>query len=102
MKFKTVIGKTVELTLERKQHILEEHPELKDHFDKLEQVLLKPEEIRISRTDANVLLFYRYFVKIKSGIYITVVAKFNDRNFILTAHMTDKIKMGEKYEIQKK
>lgn len=26
----------------------------------------------------------------------------NDRNFILTTYMTDKIKMGEKYEIQKK
>jgi len=101
VKFKTVIGKTVELTEERKDHLLEEHPELLEHFGKLKGVLLNPDEIRISKTDPQVLLFYCYFAKIKSGLYITVVIKINKRNFILTAHMTDKVKMGEKYEIQK-
>lgn len=102
MKFKTSIGNTVELTLERRQHILEEHPELEEHFDKLRRVLLKPDEVRVSKTDPKVLLFYRYFAKIKSGLFIAVVIKTNERNFILTAHMTDKIKMGEKYETPKK
>lgn len=102
MKFKTAIGKAVALTEERKLHIIQKHPELADHFDKLKQVLLKPDEIRISKTDQKVLLFYKYFAKIKSGIYITVIAKFNLRNFILTAHTTDVIKMGDKYEIPKK
>lgn len=98
MKFKTAINKIVELTDERKVHIIEEHPELLDHFGKLKRVLLNPDEIRISKTDQQVLLFYRYFAKIKSGLYIAVVVKINERNFILTAHMTDRIKMGEKYE----
>lgn len=101
MKFRTAIDITVELTEERKGHILEEHPELLDHFDKLKKVLLNPDEIRTSKTDQQVLLFYHYFAKIKSGLYIVVVIKTNERNFILTAHMTDKVKIGEKYEIQK-
>lgn len=102
MKYKTVIGRIVELTDERKQHIIQEHPELEDYLSKIKGVLIKPDEIRKSKTDHKVLLFYRFFAKIKSGLYITVVIKINQRNFILTTHMTDRIKMGEKYEIPEK
>ena len=31
-----------------------------------------------------------------SGKYITIVAKFNKTNFILTSYITDKIKTGNK------
>jgi len=98
MKFKTVIGKTVELTAERKNYILAKHPELKPHFNKIRNVLIKPDEIRRSKRNQQVLLFYKYFAKILGGKYIVVVTKFDTRNFVITAHITDKIKIGKKYE----
>lgn len=75
MKFKTSISKTVELAEERKAHITAEHPELEDHFKRLRIALLKPDQIRISKIDPSVLLFYKYFDKIKQGLYIAVAVK---------------------------
>ena len=98
MKYKTILGKAVELTQERKKYFLDKHPELKPHFSKIKIVLEKPDEIRVSKQDDLVLLFYRHFDKILSGKYVVVVIKINARNFIVTAHITDKIKAGKKYE----
>lgn len=92
----------IELTSERKLHIATAHPELKNHFTKFTQVLKNPDEIRRSRLDKNVLLFYKYFDSIKSGKYISVAVKTNNRNFILTAYITDRIRIGERYETEKK
>lgn len=98
MTFKTILNKTVELTEERKSYFLIKHPELKPHFIKIKIVLTKPDEIRISKRDKQALLFHKHFANILNGKYIVVVTKFNSRNFIITAHITDKIKIGEKYE----
>lgn len=97
MKFKTVLDKTLELTKERKNYFLTKHPELKPYFAKIKSVLLEPNEIRRSKRNRKVLLFYKYFGTILKGKYIVVVAKLNKRNFILTGYVTDKIKIGEKY-----
>jgi len=97
--FDSLILGSIELTNERKLHILTVHPELKLHLEKLSLVLLNPDEIKRSRFDKNVLLFYKFFAKIKSGKYINVTVKtVNERNFILTAYITDKIRAGVKYE----
>ena len=93
----SVLG-NVELTTERKAHVLKAHPELKPHLKKLSKVLSDPDEIRISRLDKNVLLFYKFFAKVKSGKYINVTVKTGDRNYILTAYITDRIRAGEKYD----
>lgn len=98
MLYKTILGKTAQLTEERKGHILAKHPELKPYFVKIKSVLLKPEEIRKSKRDRQVLLFYRHFAKILGGKYIVVLARFNERNFILTSYITDKIMAGDHYE----
>lgn len=98
MKYKTSINRIAELTPERKAHILSEHPDLEEYFKKVKPVLLDPDEIRISKTDSTVLLFYKFFAKIKDGLYIAVVMKINHRNFILTAYLTDRIIMGDLYE----
>jgi len=98
MKYKTSIGKIVELTAERKGHIVDKHPELRPYFSKIKKVLLEPTEIRISKLDKHVLLIYGHFDNILGGKYLVTVVKINNRNFIITAHITDKIKAGEKYE----
>jgi len=96
------LGK-IELTSERKHHILIFHPELKTHLEKITMVLSEPDEIRYSRLDENVLLFYKFFDKVKDGKYISVTVKTGKkRNFILTAYITDIIRAGEEYETEKK
>lgn len=69
MKYKSILGNDFELTSERKEHILTFHPDLKPYFSKLRNVFTRPEEIRISKSDPQVLLFYKYFDKIKGGKY---------------------------------
>ncbi len=98
MKYKTTIGVSVELTSERRKHILSKHPELLGHVSKIKKVLSNPDEIRVSKLDNQVLLFYKYFDKILEGKHIVVTIKTNERSFVLTVYITDKIKAGEKYE----
>lgn len=92
----------VELTDERKSHIVATHPEMKVHLQKLSDVLMNPDVIRRSRFDKNVLLFYKYFAKIRDGKYLNVTVKTGERNFVLTAYITDKVRAGEPYEAEKK
>ena len=93
--FKSINGRIVELTEERKKHIFEFHPELELYFAKVAETLKNPDEIRKSKHDREVLLFYKYFSKIKSGKYLVVVVKINQRNFILTCYLTDKALTGQ-------
>jgi hypothetical protein len=94
MKFKSKIGKVIELTPERKTHIIEFHPDVKIYLSKIPEILKNPDQIRKSRHDPEVLLFYKYFDNIKK--HLVAVVKVNKRNFILTCYLTDKIKTGEK------
>lgn len=95
--FQTIIGE-VELTPERKSHIILKHPELKLHIGKISRVLSSPDTIKRSKFDPDALLFYKYFDKIKGGKYINVTVKKSERSFILTAYITDRIRAGESYE----
>ncbi len=97
MKYKTTLGKTIELTIERKKHILLYHPDLKPYFPKIKEVLLTPSDLRISKSDPEVLLFYKYFDKIMEGKYILVAVKLGERSFILTSYLTNRMLSGEKY-----
>lgn len=102
MLYKSALGKDFILTIERKKHVLIYHPDLNSHFLKLKDVFLEPDEIRISKSDPTVLLFYKYFAKIKSGKYIVGVVKINHRAFVLTAYLSSKKLSGEKYDYKKK
>ena len=68
------------------------HPTLKGKEDAVKQVLCDPDEIRVSKKDSAVLLFYRRIEK----RYLCVVVRFlKKRGFIITAYWTEKIKEGE-------
>lgn len=61
------------------------------------QGLQAPEEVRVSRSDDDVKLFYRYFARtLVGGKWLCVVVKYltNDA-FVITAYLTDKLKAGE-------
>ncbi len=62
----------------------------------LKEVLEKPEDIRYSNYNHNVLLFYLYFGNIEDGKYIVAVVDKIAKE-VRTAYLTHKIKTGEKY-----
>ena len=101
MVYKSILGKKIELTTERKSHISTKHPEIKPHLGKISEVLSAPDTIRRSKFDKEALLFYKYFDTIRKGKYINITVKMGERNFILTAYITDKIRAGEIYEPEK-
>lgn len=102
-RYKSKIGRIVELTQERKEHILEFHPDVESYLMKIPSTLESPDKIRRSRHNPEVLLFYKYFPEIRRGKYFVAVAKVNERSFILTCYLTDKIMTGETiYEKNKK
>lgn len=67
---------------------------MKSNEKTVQKTLVDPTQIRRSRKDANVLLFYR---KDKPDRWICAVAKKLDENhgFLITTYPTDAIKEGE-------
>ncbi len=98
VKYKSKLGKEIELTDERLEHILAFHPEIAEHLDKFSGVLLNPNEIRISPTDKKVLLFHKRFGNIEAGKYLRIAVETNERWFILTVYLTNRL-VGEVYDL---
>lgn len=70
------------------------HPVMKGHEKEVKNTLQDPEEIRRSKTDASVYLFYKTQRK---GRWVCAVSKLRNREgFLVTAYPTDSIKVGEK------
>jgi len=68
------------------------HPTIKGKETEIKQVLCNPDEIRVSKKDKTVLLFYKRIAR----FYLCVVVRFfKKRGFIVTAYWTKKIKEGE-------
>lgn len=68
------------------------HPTVKGKEAEVKSALSDPDEIRVSKKDKSVLLFYK-----KTGKrYLCVVTRFlKKRGFIVTVYWTEKIKEGE-------
>lgn len=67
------------------------HPTLKGRESEVKRVLCDPDEIRVSKRDRTVLLFYR---KIEKRHLCVVVRFLKNKGFIITAYWTDRIKEG--------
>jgi hypothetical protein len=73
--------------------ITEKHPAMAGREADVVEILRSPEEVRVSRVDPNVHLFYRLE---KPGRWICAVAKrTNGDGFLITTYPTDAIKEGE-------
>lgn len=69
-------GHSVRLTDERLAHILE-HAEMAGMEDEFERVLQTPSEVRLSRSDDNVRLFYEFYTRTRvGGKWLCVVVKY--------------------------
>src|SRR5512145_776578 len=90
-------GRSVRLTDERTTHILQ-HPEMVGMEAEIVQALRSPLEVRISRSDKTVQLFYEYYAYTRvGGKWLCVVVKYrsDDDGFVITAYLTDRLKEGE-------
>ena len=89
-------GHSVRLTDERLAHILE-HAEMVGMEDELERVLETPSEVRRSRSDDDVKLFYEFYARTQvGGKWFCVVVKYlPDDAFVITAYLTNTVKAGE-------
>jgi hypothetical protein len=93
--FESALRKVVELTDERREHIALYHADLVPFLERLGSVLTKPDEMRRSRDDPEVILFYKHFPDILGGKYIVVAVKVGEeRSFVLTAYLTKSIRTG--------
>jgi hypothetical protein len=68
------------------------HPSIKGKEKYVKETLFFPDEIRVSKKDQDVYLFYKKY----RDKFLCIVAKIHkDRGFIITAYYTRKIKEGE-------
>lgn len=89
-------GRSVRLTDERLAHILL-HQEMVGMEAEIERVVQAPIEVRVSRSDSTVQLYYEFYAKtLVGGKWLCVVVKcVGDDVFVVTAYLTDRIKPGE-------
>lgn len=69
------------------------HPVMRGRELSVRMTLEGPDEVRQSRSDPTVLLFYRMD---GTRRWVCAVAKWGDPGFLITAYLTDAIKEGEK------
>ncbi|MBI4159735.1 hypothetical protein HY504_01080 [Candidatus Wolfebacteria bacterium] len=89
-KFESPFG-AVELTEERKRHILVFHPEVRRYKNHFPNTLAHPQFIRRSKYDPAVYILYGL---VPAKKYLAIVVKTNNRNFILTAYLTKILKQS--------
>jgi len=86
----------VRLTEERLAHILG-HPEMSEMESAIAETLQYPETVIQSRSDEQARLYYRLYPETEVGEkFVCVVVKAREGDaFVLTAYLTDKLKLGE-------
>ena len=89
----TPLGVVVRTTVAYRARVVAKHPDIADKLEDVKAALRCPEQVRQSRRDATVLVFYRPGHR----HWVAVVAKRADGSgFLVTAYQTDAIKEGEK------
>lgn len=92
----TPLGIEVRTTPDYWQEIVEnKHPIMEGKASLVEATLETPREIRRSRSDENVYLYYRPEPETPYSICV-VVKHLNGEGFIVTAYRTDRIKEGDR------
>jgi hypothetical protein len=89
----TPLGFIVRTTHQYWPRLLAKHPDLASRVLALQHALASPDEVRRSRRDPHVLLFYR-----RDDPYwlVAVVRRLNGDGFLITAYRTDTIKEGKR------
>ena len=91
----TPLGFEVRVSVSYWATIVTKHPDLADRVAAVETALREPEEVRRSRRDGAVYLFYRSDER--RGRWVVAVTKREGADaFLITAYRTDAIKEGER------
>jgi|SRR6266436_602082 len=69
------------------------HPVMAGQEALVKEVLRRPDEVRLSRTDSSVFLFYKLQRERRWACAVT--KRLNGEGFLITAYPTDAIKEGE-------
>ena len=91
-----ILGNNIRLTHERFDHIAERE-EMRGQANKIEETLLSPDIVKVSKYDPDVLLYYKLYENTPvTKKFLVVIAKAGETDsFILSSFFTDKIKEGE-------
>lgn len=90
-KVKTPLGVEIGTTLDYWIYLTTiKHPVMKDKEEIVKMVLQYPDEIRQSKTDREVFLYYKKYDR----LYCVVVKHAEMEGFLITAYPADKIKEG--------
>jgi hypothetical protein len=89
----------VELTDERRQHIVEQHPELAPFLDEvLGQTLVTPDLVVRSSRIPSANLFSRWYNELRDGKHVVAVVVSDgspvQRHWIITAYLASKLRRG--------
>lgn len=79
----------VECTDERYAHVLNGHDDFAPaYWGRVAETLLDPDQVRFSKRDVEVILFFRWYSDV--GRHVTVVVNIGDgvRQWVMTAYFT--------------
>ena len=89
----SMLGTRIHLTHEYWEIVAtKKHPSVARLLNDAKLALIDPFEVRRSRQDQTVFLYYR---KLNAKFICTVAKHLNDDGFIVTVYITEKIKRGE-------
>jgi hypothetical protein len=89
----TILGKRIRTAKEYWEKLVtNEHPRMLGREKEVQEALEKPDEVRRSRVDPDVCLYY----KRKRAHHICIVVRhLDDEGFLITAYFTEAVKIGE-------
>jgi hypothetical protein len=91
----TPLGFRVRVTRDYWEFIVTvKHPVMRERATEVQDVLQNPDEVRQSRSDPAVFLFYR--AELPSRWICAVAKRLNTEGFLITTYPTDAIKEGER------
>jgi hypothetical protein len=89
---KTPLNIEVRTTVQYWEYLVTfKHPVMKSKEDIVKAALQMPDEIRQSKMDKDVFLYYKQFDR----LYCVVVRHAGMEGFLITAYPTDKVKEGD-------
>ena len=86
----------VEVTEERRRHIVERHPDLLlAGWEHIATTLADPDQVRHSMRIVNARMFYRWYDGLNKHVVVVVISEPGGRNWIVTAYLARKLATGE-------
>lgn len=91
----TPLGFSVRVSRAEWTAILAKHPDLTRRVEDVKEALTAPDEVRQSRRDAAVLLFYRQEAALVRWV-VAVTRRREEAGILITAYRTDAVKEGKR------